>query len=96
MGKTSNFEYYFIMALAPPDNQGAMEGSYQLSKSEYELVKKQILSKDSKIKFIQFKDGEPICFSVSYPVVYVTTRKEKVYENIIKPDAVSKIEIIKN
>ena len=86
--------YKFMLALAPPDNQGVVETRYRLSEKEYNSVKKQILAKDDKIVFIEEKDGEPMCFTVAYPVIYVTTEKMPIPKTIILPGTGDKGKLI--
>ncbi len=82
---TTEYLYKFVLALAPPDNQGVAEARYDLDKHQYNRVKKQIESGSSKISFIH-EDGEPICFTIAYPVIYIKTEKMKKPSNIILPD----------
>jgi len=83
--KKVEYLYKFVIALAPPDNQGVAEASYKLDKEQYDKVRNQIISKSEKILFIH-EDGEPIYFTIAYPVIYVKTEKMKMPSGLILPD----------
>ena len=88
--KKDEFVYKFVIAMAPPDNQGVVEMYYILDESQYNEVRTKIRQGKSKISFIQYETGEPICFNVGYPVVYATVRKEIKPKHIINPFEVIK------
>ena len=79
------FIYKFVIALAPPDNQGVVEMYYKLDEKQYSEVKTKLRQGKTRITFTQYETGEPISFNVGYPVVYATTTKEMKPKHIINP-----------
>lgn len=77
--------YKFVYALALPDNSGAAELKFELTESQYEKVKSQVIGRQRMVTFVQ-TDGEPITFSLAYPVVYARTEKMVKPKILILPD----------
>jgi len=79
------YNYYFVYAISSPDGTGVAEGRYKLIEKEYLSVRNQILNGENKVSFVQ-EDGEPICFSLNYPVAYAKTEKREKLKHIVTPD----------
>jgi len=79
------YGYKFQIAFGSHDNLGLNILEYELDETQYEKVKIQIQSKESKIRFTHV-DGEPMAFNTTYPVVYVKTAKLEQSGIIVAPD----------
>ena len=80
-------KYFVFASIVPPEGKGEFGWNVEVEKSQVELVQKQIIEKKDRIVF-EKKDnpGHKICFNNQWPVVYVTTKEQRIPLNLYVPD----------
>jgi len=81
-------KYYVFASLIPPEGQksGQFGFEFEISKGDFESCQKQIRERKEMIFFVNKETEQPTMMNTRYPVIYVTTRKQRVPSNIIIPD----------